>query len=554
MIFNLLDFKSIALVSIFFLTSTLNAQEKPDEGRLSGNFQTDVQYYKPDSLIGAKDVPEKMLMNAFANFNYVKGHFSAGLRFESYQDALLGFDPRYKGNGIPYRYLSYNNYGLEVTLGDFYEQFGSGMIFRSYEDKNLGIDNAIEGIRIKATPLEGIVLKGFVGNQRNYFDKGDGIVRGIDADITLNNLIKELKDKKTNISLGGSFVSKFQQSRDPLYNFPQNVGAMAGRININSGKVNVYSEYAYKINDPSAVNNYIYKPGEALYISSSYSQKGLGIIISAKRIDNMDFRSDRSATGNDLQINYLPTITKQQVYSASSMYPYSTQTNGEMGAQGEITYNFKKNTKLGGKYGTLLTINFSKVNSIYKEKIDDTTAIQQNGTLGYKSTFFKIGNDEYFQDFNVSLNRRLSKKVKSSIMYMNQLYNIDVIKNHVGEGTLHANIGVADISYKFNDNNSLRTELQYLNTKKDNGDWAMMLFEYNLKSIWFLAIADQFNFGNSNPDKRIHYLNVSGGFTKNANRISITYGKQREGIVCIGGVCRELPATNGVLVTITSSF
>ena len=191
-------FKKIVLflVPLFFSNFLLTAQDKPDQGRLSGNFQADVQYYKPDSLIGAPKVAEKVLMNAFANFNYVKGNFSAGLRFESYQNALLGFDPRYKGNGIPYRYLSYKNYGMEVTVGNFYEQFGSGLIFRSYEEKNLGIDNAIEGVRIKATPLEGIVIKGFIGNQRNYFEKGQGILRGIDADITINTLFEKLKDKK----------------------------------------------------------------------------------------------------------------------------------------------------------------------------------------------------------------------------------------------------------------------------------------------------------------------------------------------------------------------
>jgi len=540
--------------AFMFLSLYISAQEKSEEGRLSGNFQTDFQYYNADTLIGAAEVPEKLLLNAFANFNYTKGPFSAGLRFESYQNALVGFDPRYKGNGIPYKYISYNNYGVEITAGNFYEQFGSGLVLRSYEEKNLGIDNAIEGIRIKATPVEGILIKALAGNQRNYFDKGVGIVRGIDADFSVNNIFKTLKEKKTFISFGGSFVSKYQQDKDPLYNFPKNVGAMAGRVNISRGKINIYSEYAYKINDPGAVNNYIYKPGEALYISASYSQKGLGIMLAAKRIDNMDFRSDRSATGNDLQINYMPALSKQHIYSFTSMYPYSTQTNGEMGIQSEITYNFKKNSTLGGRYGTTLTINFSKINSLYKEKINDTTDIQENGTLGYVAPYNKLGKDNYFQDLNISLTRKINKRLRAFVMYMNQLYNIDVIEDHPGEGTLYAHVGVVDLSYKFNDDNSLRTEWQYLTTKKDNKDWAMLLAEYNLKSTWFLAFSDQYNFGNDDPEKRIHYLNISAGITKNANRLSITYGKQREGIVCIGGVCRNVPATNGFLITVSSSF
>jgi hypothetical protein len=32
------------------------------------------------------------------------------------------------------------------------------------------------------------------------------------------------------------------------------------------------------------------------------------------------------------------------------------------------------------------------------------------------------------------------------------------------------------------------------------------------------------------------------------------YGKRREGVFCIGGVCRAVPATNGFEISITSSF
>ena len=46
-----------------------------------------MQYYQEDSLIGATDVPEDVLMNGFANFNYTNGNFSAGFRYESYLNA-----------------------------------------------------------------------------------------------------------------------------------------------------------------------------------------------------------------------------------------------------------------------------------------------------------------------------------------------------------------------------------------------------------------------------------------------------------------------------------
>ena len=88
----------------------------------------------------------------------------------------------------------------------------------------------------------------------------------------------------------------------------------------------------------------IYKPGEALFVNASYSQKGLGVLISAKRVDNMSFRADRTANLANLSINYLPDITKNHTYSLAAMYPYATQLNGESGVNTEITKKFEKNS------------------------------------------------------------------------------------------------------------------------------------------------------------------------------------------------------------------
>ena len=44
-------------------------------GEIHGNFQANAQYYVPDSTIGAAAVPEKMLMNGFANFIYSNDYF-----------------------------------------------------------------------------------------------------------------------------------------------------------------------------------------------------------------------------------------------------------------------------------------------------------------------------------------------------------------------------------------------------------------------------------------------------------------------------------------------
>lgn len=542
--------KKILCFSFLFFSLTSFAQESapqtPDYGELHGNFQVDAQYYNPDSAIGAPDVPEKIRMNAFGNVIYTRGRFTAGARIETYLNALQGFDQRYKGVGIPFRFITYDYKGLEITAGNFYEQFGSGMILRAYEERGLGYDNVFDGMRIKYMPIKGLYLKGFVALQRTFFDRGPGIVRAFDGELNINELFKKLEEAKARFSIGGSFVSKFQRDQDPVYKLPENVGAWSARLSFLYEKFNLSGEYAYKINDPSSVNTFIYKPGSGLLVTASWSTKGLGIVVGAKRIDNMDFRSDRTATGNNLNINYLPALTRQHTYNLpATIYPYATQPNGELALQAEVTYKIKKETKLGGKYGTTITVNYSTVNGL------DTTQLH-NG-LGYESKFFSTKGKAYFRDFNIEFARKISPKVKLVLQYLNFVYNKDVVQGLSGYGTVYADIGIVDVTYKFNQKYALRMELQSLTTKQDMGNWAMGLLEFT-HTKYFIAIMNQYNYGNKEVEKRLHYPNISLGYLMDKVRITATYGRQRAGIFCVGGVCRVVPASNGLTLSVSMSF
>jgi hypothetical protein len=541
-------------VGITFFLHPIQAQELLPGGRIWGNFQLDAQYYFEDSLMGAPKVDEKIRMNAFANINYSWQDFTVGMRFESYQKALLGYDPGYQGNDIAYRFASYTRDNLEVTLGNFYEQFGSGLILRSYEERTLGVDNAMDGIRLLFRPMDGITLKGLIGQQRLFFGRGPGVVRAFDAEANLNQAVAALSESPNIWILGASAVSKYQQDLDPLFHLPENVASFAGRLSFSRSAFNISSEFAYKVNDPSSDNNFIYKDGTALTLSSSWSVKGVGLLLRGKRIDNMGFRSDRAETGNNLHINYLPPMTRQHVYSLTGMYPYATQPNGEMGLMAELTFRLPSQTLIGGPFGSTVTMNYSIANSIHRSAINDTIAIGQRGTKGYQSSFFKAGDVKYFEDFNIEINRRFSRELRGVFTFAYITYNQDIIEGYVDKGIVHANVVVADFTRRLANRRSLRWELQHLATAQDRGNWAMAMLEYNIAARWFFGISDQYNYGNENSAMRIHYYMLNAGFAKNANRFSLSYGKQRQGVVCVGGICRQVPASNGFLLSVTSSF
>ena len=553
-------FTTLLATFIVLIPALLTAQNNPVGSQVNGNFQMDAQYYRVDSAIGALPVPEKMQMNSWTNITYSAGSFNAGLRYETYLNPVNGYDPRYKGTGIPYWFVDYKTGQFQVTAGHIYDQFGSGTIFRTYEEHNLGYDNSLNGIRVKFSPLKGVELKGIYGTQRYFWDKGPGIVRGGDADINFNDLITSWAESKFRFQLGGSFVSKYQAD-EVIYNdkqekliLPLNVASAAGRFNLSYGNFGLGGEYAQKMNDPNAMNNFIYKKGESLLLTASYNQKGLGIIVQAKRLDNMGCKSKRTETGNVLDIAYLPAITKQQSYTLAAFYPYATQPNNEMGLEAQVNYKFAKNTLLGGKYGTDIAVNFSAINSIVKELVNDSAVLGASGTLGYTSPFFKVGDTKYMRDFNIEIGHKFTKSFKLLFTYMFEDYNIEVIEGHPGEPMVHADIFVAEMTYKLSPSKALRLETQALLTKQDEGDWMMSLLEYTVAPKWFVSVADQWNYGNQDTERQFHYPLVAVAYNNDANRIQLSYGKQREGIVCVGGVCRNVPASNGFTLTVTSSF
>lgn len=562
--------KLLAAICVVTLWTTASAQGIMG-GHVTGNIQVDGQTSSADETIGAEDVPEKMRMNARADILYTNGDFSAGLRFEMYERPLLGFDPMWEGHGLANYFVSYNSKLITVTAGNFYEQFGSGMILRTYEERYLGLDNSLFGINVALRPVDGVTIKALAGKQRYFWEYGPGLVRGVDGEVNLGSLIKPLGESKFRATLGAGFVSKYEDadivlSSNPEYrlNLPLNVGATSLRADLGYGNWSLQAEYAYKGQDPSAMNNYIYHEGEALLLNLNYSQRGFSAGIQAKRIDNMSFKSKRSERGEMLFINYLPAITKNHTYAFLAMYPYATQVNGEQGLQGDVIYKFKKGTFLGGEYGTDLHLNSSVVYGLKtvgsETAADGTATIGGAGTEGYTATWDGLG-DLYYGDVSVEVAKKLSKTVKLAVTYAYQVFN-PFVEGHPGQALIHNNIVVADLSWKVNKKHSLRFEAEWMgsdsyydendehHTDRRAGDWIMGLVEWNIGTHWFLSASDQYAYN----DGIGNYYNLSVGFTQGATRLQLGYGKQREGLLCIGGVCRHVPASNGFIFSLTTSF
>ncbi len=542
----------LAGISITSLHAQKTDLSNIDLGQIHGNFDLGAQYYRSDTAIGAPDVPEQVLFSGFLNLNYTRGNFRAGVRYESYQNALLGYSPEYKGNGIPYRYAGYKIGNFDFTAGNFYEQFGNGFTLRTYFEPTLGVDNSIDGFRVKYDN-KGISIKALIGTQRNYFEQSEGIVRAADFNIQLNDLVSSLADKKTKVQFGASVVSKYQPDNSPDLDLPENVMTLGGRFKISRKGIYIFSDYAYKYNDPSADNGYVYRPGQALEAGVGYSRKGFGVNLTGHSLVNMSFRSDRDngSQFTEEYINFVPSLSKPHSYLLmSTLYPYATQLQNEMAFQIDMVFKLKRGSNLGGKYGTTFFVNLSMANNV------DTTNLNDMGTnrLGYSADLFKVGDTKLWQDFNIKIVRKFSKTFQLKLTYQNLFYNIDVLQGKPGYKDIFANVIIAEGKYKFNRTNTLRLEGQVLFTDQHDGDWFAAVAEYTISPHWTFSVLDQYNYGNTSSSKRIHYFTTAVGYTQKASRIMVSYGRQREGLFCVGGICRVVPASNGIKLTLSSTF
>lgn len=577
----------LMLLLVGCLSPTM-AQHQLGNSRISGDFGFNGMYYIPDTLIGAEEVVDsKVRANAFLNLLYSNGGFSAGVRYEYYQFPLIDFEKiQYQGQGVKYFFADYKNDFIQVTAGNFYEQFGNGLSLRAYEDRQLGIDNSLLGARVKLTPYRGICIKGVWGVERFNFESYLGrkdYVRGLDGEFNFAEIFPKVQEKGFIASVGASFVSKFDkidneitetlhlgtdstyedtvvsnrhdvQGVIPAENVPQNIPVWATRMSFGYKGFRLDGEFAQKMQDPNVTNDYIYKKGDALFLSAAYSMKGFGVAASFIRADNMDYRSQRTQNKYSwLFINNIPAINRQYSYQLISNYSFASQPNSQIGAQIQINYLIPKKTKIGGKYGTNLTFNYSRFHNTDQQPVAE--AIYNGipfGTDGYTSNFFKFGPDLLYQDVGLEIHRRLTKSWELTLAYNYITYNLTLLQGD--GGMMEGHLVAADLQYKVNKKHALRLEAQHLYTKDDKGSWVYGMLEYSISPKWFFSIGDQFNYGNPDPKYRLHYYNVAAAYVWNTTRIALNFGKTQEGILCIGGVCRTVPASYGVGLSITTSF
>jgi hypothetical protein len=546
-------------------------QEKKDTGRFFGGFETNAQRYL--EFENDEDSPEYFRSNNYLQLNYELKKWTFGMQVESYaKQALLNYYPGFDGTNVATYFAKYKAKKLEATAGYFYEQFGSGMILRAWEDRSLGINTALRGGKIFYKPTKDIKFKAFYGQQRSGFNVSKGQLYGFDMEA---NMTDWLSFEEANLEIGFSNVNRYEKIDPSLVsdpNFNPTTRAFSFRssfsqdIFYSSFEVNYKSKDATLNRIDSSISNNFINDGNALQFNLGIAKDGLGIDLTFRRTENMLFTSERipEAVGlnqssldySDKVINFTPALTKQHHSNLANIYVYQAQAgvefksneimkSGETGGQIDVVYEFAKDTKFGGKYGTKLALNYASWYNL--------PGTYRAIPAQYETNFFGVG-EKYFSDCNVEVKKQFTENSRASFLYVNQYYNKPWVED--ASHAVNTNIFYVEWIYSMTNSKSIRIDAEHMWADADFKNWMGGSMEYNFNEKFSIYALDLVNYGNTKDkeEREKHYLTVGGAYRKGSTRVSLGYGRQRGGLVCVGGVCRFVPESTGISLSFNTAF
>lgn len=558
----------LACAALFIALPMVTNAQQLEDGRFSGSFETNSIYYVPDKDVYHNTTPDDRIgSNNYLKLEYTNGRLIIGAQAEYYGKSLQGFNPMLDKFKVMTKYVTWRDENYSITVGDIFEQFGNGLVLRSWEDRDLGFNNSIEGARITYNYNDYFNLKALWGRPRFAMDYVDTEIRAVDLSVSLSRL---LNMRKTNLAIEGSFVNRYENRSDW---FTDSAGAplLSNNMDLWSGRIvfdtdfglSIKGEAAGKGKDPiyTTTHGTLYKHGNAQLAEISYNGNGFGITLTGRRLKYMntsltydpDFMPspldhDYAIYNQSNMMNFLPALTRQHTYMLANIQPHQLQVEGEQGGQLDVFYNVKRGTGVGGRYGMKLHLNASAYFPIER-------GIKSDGSEGdYNLTY---------TDISLDIDKKWNRTFETILLYSFQGYNPE---HGMTSKLFKAHVFVLDMLYKFNRKTSVRTELQYLYSEDDYGDfgkdWWGALVELNVAPRWSFFVSDmynwQFNRTHDVDEKQVHikqhYYNGGVSFTKGRVRAALSYGRHRAGFVCSGGVCRVVPAYTGANFTFTASF
>lgn len=499
------------IIILFFIIIEKNIAQTNDET----NFETPPGIGFSNQTDYSFDIKDRSeTFESWTNLDYSKGIFSAGLRLEVFQpndpDPSIHRGKLYYAD-VAFKYLSIDlsklNYGLKLTVGNYYELFGRGMVLKSYEDRNIRVDNNLMGLKLEAY-YDDLFITALSGTAANSQNIREDIIQAIDISYSGINFLRPGFSYAVNIpqdqNLGKTSLTSFRLEPS-IWNF------------------DFYFEFGAKQNQ-KIKEQFLSKNeiiiGKGFYVGSSFYIGHLSVSAEYKLYDNFLFTS----SDQTISYNTPPALRKEYTYLLLNRHPSPLNANNEKGFQVELNYSFDDQTNFQTTYGITNSLNKKS----YYQRINRLNIPSQ---LQFKE-FFLHANRIWDESFNSTLafgyNEELSSSTKNitpiieNKFYFDDINTIKVVLEHqhttntLTNEKYFSNVLAIEYLRSPSFNVILLTEMQ--TKEKDNGKlvrkfWSFIEFGYKI------------------------FSNID---------LSLLVGSRQAGNICIGGVCRFEPEFRGV--------
>jgi hypothetical protein len=477
-----------------------------------------------------------------------KGDFSAGLRFEvadssSHNEALSEFTKLF---------FNYSKENISLTVGDFYGSFGRGLVFGLKDSKADFFDSKVTGGLFEYSGGY-FSIKTLGGKSYfKYIDDSDPAIKPEKVE-QMNNAVlgtelilpaaQYFGTEDFVLNIGGSYLSLKGDAvpeTQYLYNtsFIEETDIFGLSAEFSAFDVEFFNEYAVKVTDRTPSQT-----GWANYSYLSYTVEGFSAAI--EYLDMYKY----GVNPNDIASGFTP----YQIAPAAHIHHYSHLLNThphQPNPNDEIGFKFTSEYQINKAAGLNFAAAFASVHdgdSVFPGFSDQD--------LPYND--YWLGADYVAEKYGLKAGFGYMKDSPMQKYPNEDLYygKIDSIKTYTDTRTTF----MGEYGFKLNNHAEFSLSAEYQKVSngfldKDYNDIYGSV-EYGHHSYGYLnvsVITTSEEVAEGSPDS---WFGVEAGINiKENHKLEIFYGRERAGVKCAGGTCRQVPEFDGLRLTLVSDL
>lgn len=498
----------------------------------------------------------KRYFEEIANARIFFENLSIGLRYEMDDPSEIGRSFQ----GLRRRWIQYKKDRVELQAGDVTALFGRGLTVNLFESRPLNYDTWLDGLYGQFEKLwspseselrPSVGIQGVAG-KLDYFDVLHA-ENNPDPDLRISAraINGEVGLYGRKLLLGGSFLQAFSERDVFIFGTKttkREVNQPGAYLNFFTGEFEGFFEWTEPRSVISQLVNQdtnVRHKGRALYGSISYANEMFGATVEFKDYkynlyDPYDpFQTDFSK----LPLSSPPEVYKENVYTSMSRLTHAVNFNDEIGAQAEINITAIEDFDIS------LNASAASRHRGYREN-PETFRREVIGTANifpsFEAEFMPFW--EVFAEVEHSLGEMDYVKVavqRTSNYDNNYLKMATTVAGKIQLATAADQSFLAILEHQWvSDGGRTIEDKSYLNE--------LVTLQYSLPIVNFGGIFDY----STRYEKPHHiwaqaFVSVRIGDSHTA---LLSYGSERGGLNCTGGICRVVPAFEGLRFTMTSQI